>query len=46
MISPSPGPTLEIAEAEAEIHVKKSIPEKESRRADRAKVIIYRKKNS
>ena len=40
MISPSPGPTLEIAEAEAEIHVKKSIPEKESSRADRANVII------
>mgnify|MGYP004181916895 FL=1 len=40
MISPSPGPTLEIDEAEAEIHVKKSIPEKESSRADRANVII------
>ena len=40
MISPRPGPTLEIAEAEAEIHVKKSIPEKESINADMANVKI------
>ena len=32
--------TQQVADAEAEIHVKKSIPEKERRRADRAKVMI------
>ena len=40
MISPSPGPTFEIAEAEAEMQVKKSIPEKDRSRADTANVII------
>ena len=44
MISPKPGPTLEIAEAAAEIQVKKSIPLKESSRADDTKVMIYTKK--
>jgi hypothetical protein len=38
--SPNPGPTFEIAEAEADIHVKKLMPLKESRSADIAKVMI------
>jgi hypothetical protein len=40
MISPNPGPTLEIAEAAAEMQVKKSKPLKDNKSADAAKVII------
>ena len=40
IISPRPGPTLEIAEAEAEKQVKKSSPLNDNKRADEAKVKI------
>ena len=40
MISPKPGPTLEMAEAAAEIQVKKSTPLKDRKSADDAKVMI------
>ena len=43
MMLPSPGPTFEIAEAEAERHVKKSRPLKDNSRAEDAKVKIYKK---
>ena len=45
MISPNPGPTLEIADADAEIQVKKSRPLNDKRRAEDANVMIYKKKN-
>ncbi len=45
MISPNPGPTFDIAEAAAEMQVRKSNPLKDKRRAEEAKVIIYTKKN-
>ena len=41
---PNPGPTFDIADAAAEIHVKKSKPLNESSNADKAKVKIYKKK--
>ena len=44
MISPNPGPTFEIAEAAAEIHVKKSRPLNDSSSAEKAKVKMYKKK--
>ena len=44
MIGPSPGPTLEIVDAEADIQVKKSSPLKESNNAEVKKVNMYRKK--
>ena len=43
-MSPNPGPTFEIAEAAAEIHVKKSRPLNDSSSAEEAKVKIYKKK--
>ena len=45
MISPNQGTTFEIDEADAEMHVRKSRPLKESKRAEIAKVKIYTKKN-
>ena len=44
IMCPKPGPTFEIAEAEAEIEVKKSIPIEPSNIALKAKRIIYKKK--
>ena len=44
MIGPSPGPTLDIVDAAADIHVKKSRPLNDSNNADVKKVNIYRKK--
>ena len=44
MISPSPGPIFAIADADAEIHVIKSKPLKESRSAVNTKVIMKIKK--
>ena len=44
MIDPSPGPTLDIVDAEADIHVMKSSPLKESNNAEVKKVKIYKKK--
>ena len=43
-MSPNPGPTFEIADAAAEMHVKKSKPLNESNNADKVKVKIYKKK--
>ena len=40
MISPNPGPTFEIVDAAAEIHVKKSSPLKDKSSAEEAKVMI------
>jgi len=40
MISPKPGPTLEMLDAAAEIQVKKSRPLKDNNSADKAKVKI------
>ena len=45
MISPNPGPTFEIDEADAEMHVRKSSPLKESKRAEIAKVKILLAQN-
>ena len=39
-MSPNPGPTFEIADAAAEIQVRKSMPLKERSKADEAKVMI------
>ena len=44
MIGPSPGPTLDIVDAAADIDVKKSSPLKDSNNADVKKVKIYKKK--
>ena len=44
MIDPSPGPTLDIVDAAADIQVKKSSPLKDSNKAEVKKVNIYRKK--
>ena len=44
MIGPSPGPTLDIVDAAADIQVKKSSPLKDSNKAEVKKVNIYRKK--
>ena len=43
-MSPNPGPTFDIAEAAADIHVKKSRPLNERSSAEEAKVKIYKKK--
>ena len=44
MIGPSPGPTLDIVDAEADMQVRKSRPLKDNNNADIKKVKIYRKK--
>ena len=44
MIDPSPGPTLDIVEAEADMHVRKSSPLKDNNNAEMKKVNMYRKK--
>ena len=46
MIGPSPGPTLDIVDAAADIQVKKSSPLKDSNKAEVKKVNIYRKKKT
>mgnify|MGYP001196686111 FL=1 len=44
MIDPSPGPTLDTVDADADIQVKKSSPLKDSNNAEVKKVKMYRKK--
>ena len=44
MTDPSPGPTLDIVEAEADIQVKKSRPLNDNNNADTKKVKTYKKK--
>ena len=44
MIGPSPGPTLDIVDAAADIQVKKSSPLKDSNKPEVKKVNMYRKK--
>ena len=44
MISPKPGPTLEIADADAETQVKKSRPLNDKSKAEVANVRTYKKK--
>ena len=44
MIDPSPGPTLDTVDADADIQVKKSSPLKDSNNAEVKKVNMYRKK--
>ena len=44
MIDPSPGPTLDNVDADADIQVKKSSPLKDSNNAEVKKVNMYRKK--
>ena len=43
-MGPKPGPTFAIAEADADIHVKKSEPPNDSNNADIENVNIYKKK--
>ncbi len=40
MIGPSPGPTLDIVDAAADIHVKKSRPLNDNSKAEDAKVMM------